>query len=237
MLVNRDQTQDAFDKELQTTFDAADRLRIEGLEHLLAFEASAIETHTKNAERLAKKLGKDDPRAITAVARIAAGKQFVAELRGVLERVHEETPVPDTGPWIVTGTVYDQNRKPVADVKVGFFDSNGKRVRRETAATDESGYFELKATDLSKFPDQVRVGVIGGDAGSELLAPAPGKRVFVEVFPTTKGEKESVVDTSRTIVRPKKPATDKKKAPTAKPDSKVKPVGKAKPAARKKPSK
>lgn len=127
------------DARLRSMLAASEAKRREGLEQLAARADAEEQTLLRIREKLAKKVGVDDPR-LAALDRRARGARVVAAFsRGTDVR---PDPVAD---WVVKGRVVDTEDQPVAGAKVVLASQYKELVRRfGKLETGPDGRFEAR---------------------------------------------------------------------------------------------
>jgi hypothetical protein len=124
---------------LRSMLETSEANRREGLEQLAARADAEEQTLLRIREKLAKKVGADDPR-LAALDRRARGARVVAAFgRGTDVR---PDPVAD---WVVKGRVVDTEDQPVAGAKVVLASQDKELVRRfGKLETGPDGRFEAR---------------------------------------------------------------------------------------------
>ena len=108
--------------------------------------------YAREYARIERKYGKDHPRTLEMVLRVAAGAEAKKNLYA--RYTDAATPRPDAGEgWAVDGFVRGADGDPVSGVTVAAYDRQGKWYQEfGYGCTDERGYFSLASAKLSDNP-------------------------------------------------------------------------------------
>jgi len=175
--------------ELEKSFSEFDRQRADGLESLLAFQASQTAADERNFARLRRKYGANHSLVREAAAKIGTGGIFTADLKREITKTQTTTPEAKADAWTIYGYVFDARNDGVDGADVSFFDEQGEPLpRTEKTKTDKKGFFLLRATNVKNLPASVRIGVSAEFLSDKILAPGLGELDYAEI--TIAGEVE-----------------------------------------------
>jgi hypothetical protein len=180
--------------QAQKTLDDADLFRVESYEQLHRVQLAKQQVLAKQKQRLAAKLGAENPRVKKIDAQITLRAQVIRGVQLERQRAATEQPAIDPKDWIMHGYVKDEAGKALAGVHVMLADQAGKLIKPlGEAATDRQGYFRLIVDDI-------------GAVLKKLGGEDPTKKVFV--YPQVLDDKSVVLYRSTRALQPNPGQTD-----------------------------
>src|SRR6185369_10631711 len=196
---------------LQKSLPELDILRAVTLDNLQFLRTARAAGLQSEQERLAARLGDDDPRVISLAARRAENDRFISGLAAESERARVVAPEVNKDTWVLHGFIRDEQLRGVPNVTVALYDSSGKWIQQlGFAGTSANGYFKLEVRSLANLKPPLFVHVLSGQAtllhaDDEPLTPELATVLYHEVIVT--GEKTAA------------PPVESRNDPVAQPDT------------------
>ncbi|HWP54373.1 MAG TPA: hypothetical protein VN476_09540 [Pyrinomonadaceae bacterium] len=196
---------------LQSNLPGLDILRAVTFDNLQFLRTARATGLQSEQERLANRLGDDDPRVINLAARRAENELFISGLAAESERARVVPPDVNKDAWVLHGFIRDQQLRGVPKVTVALYDSSGNWIQQlGFAGTSANGYFRLDVHNLANLKPPLFVHVLSGQAtllhaDDEPLTPELATVLFHEVIVT--GEKTAA------------PPVESRNDPVAQPDT------------------
>jgi len=196
---------------LQGNLPELDMLRAVTLDNLQFLRTARAAGLQSEHERLAARLGDDDPRVISLSARRAENDLFISGLAAESERARVVAPEVNKDTWVLHGFIRDEQLRGVPNVTVALYDSSGKWIQQlGFAGTSGNGYFRLEVRSLANLKPPLFVHVLSGQAtllhaDDEPLTPELDTVLYHEVIVT--GEKTAA------------PPVESRNDPVAQPDT------------------
>jgi len=196
---------------LQNSLPELDILRAVTLDNLQFLRTARAAGLQSEQERLAARLGDDDPRVISLAARRAENELFISGLAAESERARVVAPEVNKDAWVLHGFIRDQQLRGVPNVTVALYDSSGNWIQQlGFAGTSANGYFRLEVRSLANLKPPLFVHVLSGQAtllhtDDEPLTPELATVLYHEVIVT--GEKTAA------------PPVESRNDPVAQPDT------------------
>jgi len=124
----------------------ADALRAAGLRGQLGVAEAQKASLEREQDRLARKLGTEDPRVKAVARRLQDHEVRLRDLGVEVSRAETATPTAAADEWVLHGHVRRPDLSPAPDVTVSLVDAQGQWLRAlGYACTDARGYFRLVA--------------------------------------------------------------------------------------------
>jgi hypothetical protein len=196
---------------LQNSLPGLDILRAVTFDNLQFLRTARAAGLRSEQERLAARLGDDDPRVIGLVARRAENELFISGLAAESERARVVPPDANKDTWVLHGFIRDEQLRGVPNVTVALYDRSGNWIQQlGFAGTSANGYFRLDVRSLANLKPPLFVHVLSGQAtllhaDDEPLTPELETVLFHEVIVT--GEKTAA------------PPVESRNDPVAQPDT------------------
>jgi hypothetical protein len=141
----------------------------------------------RERERLADKLGADDPRVAGLDARLDANQVLMGELDAEGERAGTAQPGVGDDEWKVHGRVRDATGAGLVGVGVALHDAHQQPLADVSeATTGATGYFRLQLAHAEQEPGPVHLVVLGDDGrpryrDPRAMTPAAGTVLYREL--------------------------------------------------------
>jgi hypothetical protein len=130
------------EQSLEAGVAGADAARADGLTRLQTMRTAMAAPLVRERDRVARKLGANDPRVAELNQHIDANNELTKKLGTEIERASMPAPKADPDAWQVHGHVRDRDRSGVADLTVSLCDEKGAWIRSAGySCTDKTGYF------------------------------------------------------------------------------------------------
>jgi hypothetical protein len=196
---------------LQNSLPGLDILRAVTFDNLQFLRTARAAGLQSEQERLAARLGDDDPRVIGLAARRAENELFISGLAAESERARVVPPDVNKDTWVLHGFIRDEKLRGVPNVTVALYDRSGNWIQQlGFAGTSANGYFRIDVRSLANIKPPLFVHVLSGQAtllhaDDEPLTPELATVLFHEVIVT--GEKTAA------------PPVESRNDPVAQPDT------------------
>jgi hypothetical protein len=159
---------------LESTVAQLDQSRAADLDEMTQVRNARFNVLARDRQRLADKLGADDPRVAALDRGIRLHEEMAAGFRSEIGLSSTPSPQADANSWVLHGNVLDSKRQPLQGLTVALYQKDAWIQAVGYACTDQNGYFVLKVVAAKADVGAVSIRVLRS-----------GKPVYADPRPAT----------------------------------------------------